>query len=336
MRVKQIIERFDEADTLAFFHNAGMLTKVKAGCVYPYTEQASTVLDVLLTELKRYWVRLKCSEEVKALKRQGNEWIVHTGTWKYPCDTVIICTGSKAAPKTGSDGFGYELAAQTGHHINPVLPALVPLKVRENSVKTLVGLRSRVCLKLEIDGVVCAEEYGELQWTEYGISGIVVFQLSRFAAAALAEDKQVIVHADLLPEYQTEMIKDFLNEPLREAGSMEELFSGIFPKKMLAVLFKLTKQKALQAPTAEAACIILAAAKDLQLTISGTKSFDMAQVCAGGVGLNQIDADTFESVKAEGIYFAGEVLDVDGICGGYNLQWAWASGYLAGKAAAEQ
>lgn len=334
--VKRVLVQFDEINVLEFFHNAGMLTKDKAGCVYPYTEQAATVLEVLLLELRRYRVKLKCSEAVKDLKRQGNEWIVYTETWKYPCDCVILCAGGKAAPKTGSDGFGYQLAERTGHHVNPVLPALVPLKIRENSFKILAGLRSRARLKLEIDRETVADEAGELQWTEYGISGIVVFQLSRLAAAALAEEKQVVMHVDLLPDYQLETVMDFLNQSFKQAGSMEELLSGIFPKKMLTVLFERTNQKASQPPTAFATAVVLAAAKELRLTIRGTKSFDMAQVCAGGVGLDQINTDTLESVREAGLYFAGELLDADGICGGYNLQWAWSSGYLAGKAAAKR
>lgn len=330
--VKQVLEQFTVEDTLAFFGELGLLTRDRNGYIYPYTDQAGTVLELLLQEMRRLKIKMKYGESVTEIQKTAAGFLVHTAAWSYPCDHVILCTGGKAAPRTGSDGSGYALAASCGHSIKPVYPALVPLKAGGDLPRMLSGTRNQAALSLEIDGKIRHREEGELQWTDYGVSGIVVFQLSRFAAAALAKKRKVRLHIDLMPEYTAEEIKELLvqkDERFPEETA-QELLTGILKKKTAAALVKKAGKKACSEKGQDFFRTALSFLKDLTLEITGTKSFDMAQVCAGGVPAAEVSAKTLESLKMPGLYLAGELLDVDGICGGYNLQWAWSSGYTAG------
>ena len=330
--VKQVLGQFHMEDTLAFFRELGLLTRDRNGYVYPYTDQAGTVLELLLQEIRRLKIKMKYGEKVTGIQKTEAGFQVQTATWSYSCDKVILCAGGKAAPQTGSDGSGYELAAACGHSLKPVYPALVPLKAGGNLPRMLSGTRNQAALSLEIDGKIRHREEGELQWTDYGVSGIVVFQLSRFAAEALAKKKKVRLHVDLMPEYTAEEIeKMFVQKEERfPEETAQELLAGLLKKKTAAALVKTAGKKA----CAEKGQVFYRAAlsflKDLTLEITGTKSFDMAQVCAGGIPAEEVSAKTLESLRMPGLYLAGELLDVDAICGGYNLQWAWSSGYTAG------
>lgn len=307
-----IVAQFPVSRTLDFFQGIGLLTRERDGYVYPYSEQALAVLETLLAELLALNVKIKCLEEVVQLEQTKEGWLVHTKTWQYSCDRVILCAGGKSAAQTGSDGSGYSLAKALGHPIIPVLPALTPLIVSDQIVRMVSGVRSKVALSLLVKDKVVASQSGELQWTDYGVSGIVIFQISRIAADALAQKRAVSLHIDLLPEYDLDYLIEYLKDkPL----------AGILQKKMLAALRKIC---------GEDVGTLIRYAKNLNLSISGTKSFETAQVCSGGVSLDEVNPNTLESKKAKGLFFAGELLDVDGICGGYNLQWAWSSGYTAG------
>ena len=327
--IQNILKQFTVADTLNFFHDLGLLTKTRADYVYPYTDQAASVLEVLLLELRRWKVKLKCRETVTKIERQPLGFCVKTETWTYQCDQVILAAGGKAVPLTGSDGSGYTLARQCGHRITPILPALVPLRVKEAVVTSLAGTRSPVRLHLQIEDEQRKPETGELQWTEYGVSGIVVFQVSRFAAVALREGKSVKLQIDLLPDYETNQILRLvaMKEQKNPAATREELLAGILQKNVIAALLK---SNAKDVTAAE----LITRARSMTLTVIGTQTFERAQVCAGGVFSEEIDALTLESKKMPGLYMTGELIDVDGICGGYNLQWAWSSAYVAGTHAA--
>ncbi len=332
--VRPILENWGPGEIISFFGSMGLLTREKRGGIYPYSEQAAAVADILAAELKRLKVKVKCSQKVTGLEfdREKKMWLVHTDGWTYEGKSAVLCAGSKAAPATGSDGSGYVLASSCGHTVIKPLPALVPLKVKESFVKNLSGIRSTVRLSFCAQGYRERTESGELQWTDYGISGIVVFQLSRFVSEALEQGKAVSIHVDLMPEYSREQV----DEILRKSSSLE----GIFPKKMIPVLLKEAQVSPGGIPgipggwSGEEAARLSSKIKDISLTVTGTKSFEAAQVCLGGVDTSEVDAATMESRLCPGLYFAGEILDVDGACGGYNLQWAWASGLTAGRAAA--
>lgn len=325
--VSRVLGQFPVERTLEFFHGLGLLTRERDGYVYPYTDQAGSVLEVLMQEIRRLKVKMKYKERVTEIRRIGEGIAVHTATWKYVCDAVILCAGGRAAAQTGSDGSGYELAKKCGHSVRPVYPALVPLKVQGSIPRMLSGTRNYVNLTLEIDGKTRYQDSGELQWTDYGVSGIVVFQLSRFAAEAIGEKRDARLHVDMMPEYsEAEIMKLLEHKSARfPERSGAELLAGLWKEKTIRAFLKLYGNN--RKNFCENAVSFI---KDLTLEVTGTKTFEMAQVCAGGVPEEELCAETLESRIFPGLYLAGELLDVDGACGGYNLQWAWSSGYLAG------
>ena len=340
--VQQVLSQFSVADTLDFFHELGLLTADRGGYVYPYTSQSSSVLELLLAELRRLKVKLKFTEKIEKIEKTENGWKVHTGSWAYSCDSLILCCGSKAAKNTGSDGSGYELACQAGHRISDVVPSLTALTGKEKWFSLCAGVRCHGRVTLHTKTVrweKVAEDTGELQWTDNGISGIVVFQVSRYAALALERGQQVKAELDFLPETEEDRLAKLLCRGRERfpGGSAGEVFSGILPKKLLQVCLEQNKIKpgCQMAALSEKQCLQLAKTmKHFLVPVTGVRSFDQCQVCAGGVSLTEVFPDTLESRLASGLYFAGEILDVDGPCGGYNLQWAWSSGYAAGKHAA--
>lgn len=329
----QILRRFAFSETEKFFSELGLLLKSReGGWIYPYSDQAQSVLDALLWEVERLKIKLKCREEVREIFRDEKGFLVKTEGWQYAADRVVLSLGGKAAPVTGSCGNGYTLAKNFGHTVIPVLPALVPLTIDEREFKALEGVRSRVSLTLLVNGEPLAKESGELQWTAYGISGIVVFQLSSLAVRYQNQGAKVQILADLFPDQDEAVLCQKLNDFFeRGIFSYEKLLSGFFHKKVLSVLLKRKQIKPQEKAERKRAEEFLKSSKVLCLTISGARSFEQAQVCSGGVSLKEIYTETMESKLVPGLYLTGELLDVDGPCGGFNLQWAWASGWLAGK-----
>ena len=332
---QQVYAQFDEKKTMAFFEEMGLLLQKRGSGVYPLTDQASSVVDRLVLEVQKHHIKLKCKEKVQRIKRHPDHWQVFTETWHYEADTVILACGSRSVPATGSDGSGYELAKLAGHTIIQPLPALVPLKCREGFVKKLAGLRTRADITMYITDkndhrTAVYTESGELQWTEYGISGIVIFQLSRYAAYALQQGSKVRVQIDCLPSVKEETLFELLEKKILEE-SITDALTGIIPKKMIPVILELCQiKKTSVRPDAEKLQEVCHAIKQLSVSVTGTRSFDQAQVCAGGVSTDEVNPETMESKICHGLYLTGELLDVDGICGGYNLQWAWSTGYVAG------
>lgn len=320
----RILEQFSLEDTLRFFRRIGISVTDKKGWLYPRSGQAPCVTELLEQKARSLRVKIKTRESVTAVFPENDRWTVKTQTWSYQADAVILAGGSKASTVPGSDGSGYLLAKTLGHHITEPVPALVGLKCRGNFFKAWAGVRTEARLSLFIDGIKRAEESGELQLTDYGISGIPVFQLSRYAARALEEQKKVSVRISFLPEYDKKTLRVFLDELARNCPYLtrQDQLSALLPDKLIKILLR-------QPDLYDA---ILA----FELEICGTGGFERAQVCAGGVDTLEINPETLESCLHPGLYFAGELLDIDGPCGGYNLQWAWCSGAVAGKHAAEK
>lgn len=337
-----ILKRYDNRAALAFFHNAGLMTKEKRGGLYPVSEQASVVLDILRLQLEKWGVEVRTGNKVQKLQSfpDGSvEVVTEKGREKY--NSVILACGSKAAPKTGSDGNGYTLAKSFGHTLVPVVPALVQLKCKEKQLKSVAGVRAEAEVSLVVDKKETAKERGEVQLTDYGISGIVVFQLSRIASYALHEKKDVMAYIDFFPEYGEEDYQKWVTErkaSLSSEQSVEEFFTGMLHKKLMIFLMRIAGLKPTEnsmKASEKGIDKVFALCRCLPLQITGCNSFDNAQVCAGGIPLCEV-SENLESLKQKGVFFAGEILDVDGKCGGYNLQWAWASGYVAGKSAAQK
>lgn len=336
-----VIGHFPVDQTLEFFKGLGILPKIKNGYVYPNSEQASSVLDVLRMEAERLKINVVCGCEVTGIRSLPPGFRVLTSLGEYQADRVILAAGSKAAPNTGSDGSGYELARQLGHRIIKPLPALVQLRCDSSYEKQLSGIRTEAKVTLLADKKKAAEDTGELQLTDYGISGIPVFQISRYAVKALDQKRRVTAVLDFLPKMSKEETLAYLTERKEQMGykNAESFFTGLFNKKLALVLLKRAgiRPGFLMKEAGEKQLLaLLRQIKEMEVVITASNPFQQAQICCGGVDTNEVNPDTMESRKLKGLYLAGELLDVDGICGGYNLQFAWSSGYLAGASAADK
>lgn len=323
----KIITQYPLEDTLAFFSELGIYTKDRNGWVYPYSDQAAGVAQVLELEARHQKVKIKTTEEVTDILREDGQYLVKTATWQYPCDSVIISCGSSASNVEGSSTTGYELAEKLGHMVVKPLPSLCGIRGKDNYYAKWAGSRMDGRITLEIDGETVGEEQGEILFTEYGISGIGVFQLSRYAVRGTDEGKIATYHLDLMPQLtKEELVKLLLDR--QQAGSYknpQELLIGLLPRKMIDVLVKKTYEPEK----------IAERLKDWQVPVKGAYALQQAQICSGGVDPREL-TEQLESRLHPGIYFTGEVIDVDGPCGGYNLQWAWSSGAVAGRVAAEE
>ncbi|WP_349673353.1 NAD(P)/FAD-dependent oxidoreductase [Lacrimispora sp.] len=320
------------SQTMDFFKGLGIVLTERNGYVYPNSGQASTVLEAMLFELEHLGVRIVTECPVKEIKK---DLTVITDHGKQRCDRIILAAGSMAAPKTGSDGSGYSLARKLGHHIIEPLPALVQLRCKEKWYKQAAGVRTDALVTLKIDGKTTVSDRGELQITDYGISGIPVFQISRYAARAMNEGRQAAAQLDFLPELSLTDLEKLLFTRHRqfEYRPAEEFLHGVLNSKLAKILLKeagIGRESWVKEITEKEIKNLVHCIKELKTIIVSTNTFDQAQVCSGGVDTKEVDPVTMESRLTRGLYFSGEILDVDGICGGYNLQWAWSSGITAG------
>lgn len=339
--IEQALKRFGTEDTVRFFQGLGLLVKSKAGYLYPACEQAAVVLDVLRYEMQSLGVSVinECKINNIEKKEDSGQILVSDGNRKFVFDAVILACGSKAAPKTGSDGSGHKLARKLGHSLIPTVPALVQLKCREDYLKGVAGVRADGEIKVYRGKECVATERGELQLTEYGISGIPVFQISRIVNYILREESEVRVVIDLLPDYEKDAYEAMCTgRALLQSGrTVEEFFTGMLNKKLMQLFIKMAGLKGnMPVEQADKAAItyVYELCREWQLHVTGSNPYDNAQVCAGGVDTAEL-TENMESKLVPGVYFAGEIMDVDGKCGGYNLQWAWCSGTIAGCAAAK-
>ena len=321
------------SQTMDFFRELGIVLTERNGYVYPNSGQASTVLEAMLFELEHLGVRIMTECPVKEIKK---DLTVITDHGKQRGDRIILAAGSMAAPKTGSDGSGYSLARKLGHHIIEPLPALVQLRCKEKWYKQAAGVRTDALVTLKIDGKAAASDRGELQITDYGISGIPVFQISRYAARALNEGRKAEAQLDFLPELSLTELEKLLLTRHRQFGyrPAEEFLHGVLNSKLAKILLKeaaIGRESWVKEITEKEIKNLVHCIKELKTIIVSTNTFDQAQVCSGGVDTREVDPVTMESKLIRGLYFSGEILDVDGICGGYNLQWAWSSGITAGS-----
>lgn len=332
---------FGAKDSICYFEKLGVIAKEKNGYYYPNSGQASTILEALFNEAKRLGVTICCKEKLKNIEKQEDLFYVETDSRRIKAEQVIISVGGKAAPKLGTEGNGYKIARKFGHTVVPTVPALTGLQCGETYLKEWAGVRTDGRIVLYIDETAVSEDSGELQLTNYGVSGIPVFQISRFASKAFygkKDNRQVEVWIDFLPFLKKEDCIQWIEKAKQEnpQKSMMELASGMLNQKLAKVWLQqcnMTETKKIGAVSEKQIERMADKIKEWKLLVTDSNGFDQAQVTAGGISLEEIQMDTMESKKAKGLYFTGEILDVDGICGGYNLQWAWTSGYIAGQAA---
>ena len=334
-----IIQKFNVEKTISFFKELGIYPKDRNGYLYPYSDQAAAILEVLQIEVAKLDICVMTEINVLDIQPVKKEIRITTDKKTITADSVILACGSKAAPVTGSDGSGYQLAKLFGHRIVPVLPALVQLRCAEKFYKSISGVRVQGTVEIYADDIFLASDTGEIQLTNYGISGIPVFQVSRYAAKALYKKQSVTAILNFMPDMNKEEFLLFLQEriTLCPYKTLDEFFTGVFPKKLCELwirLSRLPKEMRVSDLSGEQLEKLVLLIQHLRTHITETNSFEQAQICCGGVDTTEINPDTLESNYVPGIYFAGELLDVDGICGGYNLQWAWSSGFVAGKEAA--
>ena len=326
LRAFEIVSRFSPQKTIGFFSSLGIYTRNRDGWIYPGTGQASSVLQVLLMEAAYRRVKLKTRETVQEIQKKADgTFLVATKGWQYPAEAVIIACGSPASAVEGSCGAAENLARQLGHRFIPFLPALVPLRCQGGWLSKWAGLRVSGAVSLYVEDVLSGRETGELQLTASGVSGIPVFQMSRYAAKGLAQGKKVRLDLDFLPDYSREALAEYLEIRKQQCPykNLRELLIGLLPDRLIPILVPESLD------FWQTAGII----KAFPVKVTGTAPLKQAQVCSGGVPLEEL-TDHLESALVKHIYFTGEAVDVDGACGGYNLQWAWSSGAAAGTHAA--
>lgn len=333
--IETALDAFGLSETLDFFQSLGIVIRDRDGYLYPYSDQASSVSDALRMEAEHWRVKLALNTRAERIRREDDRFFVETPGWTYEGDALILAAGSRAAPETGSDGSGYSFAKAMGHTVIEPLPALVQLRSKDPAFPKLKGLRMEAQVSLYSEGTLLAEDRGEVQFTEYGLSGIPVFQVSRYGVTALRQRKEVRAVLNLLPFLGEEETDAFWQKRIRTGAykSAGQLLVGLFPKKMADCLIKragISAERPAETFTEREREALISACTSFEVKISGSNGFDRAQVCCGGVDTKEVEPKTMESKRVPGLYFAGELLDIDGACGGYNLQWAWTSGYLAG------
>lgn len=331
--VRPALSAFGPEDALRYFHRLGLLTAEEyGGRVYPLSNSANSVLDVLRLALDRAGVEQRCAAQVKSLRREKRGFAVEIEGETLQGDAVILACGGAAGAKLGGVMDGYQLAKSLGHKRTGLYPALVQLVTEPEYPRALKGVRAESALTLKRRGFPLAESRGELQFTDNGVSGPAVFDLSRAAATG---GEGLTLHIRLLPLEEAEILS-LLRE--RQAGYPElpasEILTGMLHNRLGRMLVKyagLSPNTPLRELTEAELGALARACVDFRLPVKGTEGFDHAQVTAGGLRTADFDPRTLESRLVPGLFACGELLDVDGDCGGYNLQWAWASGRLAGR-----
>lgn len=340
---KHILDTVAIKDTINFFAFLGIpLVTLEGGKMFPMSMQASSVIDILRFALEERNIPVYINTKAKEIIKKNNGFKIHcSNNDTYECDKLIIATGGKSAPKTGSDGSGYTLARQLGHSIISPVPALVQLKLNYSRLRALSGVKFDGYAEIYINTNSIQKEFGEILFTDYGISGPPILTLSRTAAYGLSKNNKVSLKIDMLPTISLEDLKEFLNNhwSVFKNRSVIDSFIGIINKKMIPIILKEAKIEDFHKPCCDlnikekgALCDLL---KHWEFEVSGTNSFANAQVTAGGINSKEINTETLESNITKNLFFAGEILDIDGDCGGFNLQWAWSSGAVAGKNASK-
>ncbi len=322
---KDALSLFPVSETASFFASIGVpLFEGENGRLYPKSLQASSVLDLMRIELSRLGVSETVDTYITSLSKKGDGFLLKSEDGKaFSAKTVICAFGGKAAPSMGTDGSGYDLLKPFGHTLIKPLPSLCQLKT-ENPMRALKGVKHEGEATIYVGGKEARTTKGEILFTDYGISGPPVFNLSRIASEGIAAGKKVTVSLNLLPEYTEDGIFQMLRKRRKELPHLdgESFLYGLLPKLLGREVLKRAKSDRDLAYQLHS----------LTLTVSGVMPWANAQVTAGGIDTKDVNPKTMESNLCPGLYLIGELLDVDGDCGGYNLQWAWSSAFAAANA----
>ena len=333
--VENILNRFTPQDTMDFFNELGIIcNEENRGKVYPLSGQASSVVDALRFEAERLGIKIETEFYVRKIEKDGFKFRIYSeDRKKIEAGRVILAAGGQSYPELGSNGSGFELAKELGHSVTKLSPSIVQLKTEKHQVKGLQGIKTDVAVTAYGDNKKICTYDGELLFTDYGISGNVVFNIS----FVMPLYKNVEFEIDFMEKFDYNELYEILKERKKMMShlTMENYFNGMINKKLGQFLSKVSGIEKLSKPVKDLndseirkLCTVL---KKYRIKILDTTGFRNAQVTAGGVSLDEVNSETLESRIVKGLYFSGEVLDVYGECGGFNLQWAWASGYIAGK-----
>lgn len=329
---------FTNQQVIDFFEELGVKTKIERGeRVFPVSDHSSDVIAAFSRELKSLGVAVFLHTEVRELLCEQDKvcGVLLTNGKKMKADAVIVATGGISYPSTGSTGDGYRFAKETGHRVTELLPSLVPMEVRQWYAKELQGLSLRnieICIT---DGKKkLYEEFGEMLFTHYGVTGPVILSASSVVGKTLRK-KELTLHIDLKPALSEEQLdKRILREfDANHNKQYKNSIDSLFPAKLKPIMIELSEiepEKKVNEITKEERQRLVHLIKDFTMTLTGLRSYNEAIITKGGVSVKEIDPGTMESKKMKGLYFAGEVLDLDAVTGGYNLQIAWSTGYLAG------
>ncbi|MDM0498270.1 NAD(P)/FAD-dependent oxidoreductase [Clostridium perfringens] len=333
------LNKFSVEDTKAFFLNLGLpIIELEKGKNYPQSLQASSVVDILKMALEEREIPVYNSYKVKSINKSKGKFTLSTGNEDssvIKCKKLIMACGGKSAPKTGSDGSGYTLAKSLGHSIIEPNPAIVQLKLSHNKLKALSGIKFNGYAEVLCDGKNIRKEFGEILFTDYGISGPPILQISREASLGCFKGKDVKILVDMMPDKSLKELEDFLEGHFAVFSCREVINSliGVVNKKMIPILLRESGIDNLHKPCYELTWkekkALINLMKSWEFKCVGTNGFQAAQVTTGGINTKEVDSETLQSKLVDNLYFCGELLDVDGDCGGFNLQWAWSSGFTA-------
>ena len=335
--IENILDSFTPKDTMEFFNELGIIcNEEERGKVYPLSGQAASIVDALRFEAEKLGIVTETEFYVRKVEKDGFKFKIYSeDKRKIEANRVILATGGQSYHELGSNGSGYEIAKELGHSITKLSPSIVQLKTEKYQVKGLQGIKLDTAVTAYGDNEKICTYNGELLFTDYGISGNVIFNIS----FVMPLYKNVEFEIDFMKKFDYNELYDILKKRKKILGhlTMEQYFNGMINKKLGQFLAKMSGIEKLSKPVNTLSddkirnlCDVL---KKYRINVLETTGFKNAQVTAGGVPLDEINTETLESKKVKGLYFAGEVLDVYGECGGYNLQWAWASGHRAGESA---
>ena len=337
--IKNGLSQFNYSDTIRFFKELGIPAYDNAGYIYPNSRQAASVVAAFRMELMRLHVDVKTGINITDIKPADDRpgYCIQTDKGSFKSKRLIIACGLTASPKLGSDGSLFRQIEALGHHIQKPLPALCGFSCDGLNFKKITGVRCDATVASVIDGQITERNTGELQLADYGISGIPVFQISSLMSRALDKGQRVEVIIDFLPAFSDDELNGYIKDrsiTTTDNRSLNEMLNGLLNNKLLLELIHksgVSPDKKGRLLTDDDCKSLTRSIKHTAVSVKKPRGVEFAQVCAGGIYTKEIDVRTLESKIHPGLYFCGELLDVDGICGGYNLQWAWTSGYIAGE-----
>jgi predicted Rossmann fold flavoprotein len=336
--IENVVKEFPPERIVGFFKELGIQEYIdNTGKIYPNSLQSSSILDVLRLECRYLGVKEICTSEVKEIIKKNDSFIIKTTDKTYTCDKVIAAFGGQASPQLCSNGSGYPILESLGHSVNHIFPGLVQLKLDSNYLKRISGIKVEGNITAYSDGTEIKKDSGEILFTNYGISGPPILQLSRHCVDSIEKNRDVVISLDIFPNYEKNELFTLIENRFvkMKYKTIRESFIGLIHKTLIDVVLMEAgiKDKDLPGTKFRTKEIyrIVNVLKDWKFKVLGPYYWEHAQVTAGGIDTRDINPNTMESKLIKGLYITGEIMDVDGDCGGYNLHWAWSTGYTAGR-----